>query len=85
MMDKVFIGKFRIGPPEPDGEGPNLSCSVSMEQLTQEEKDMLAGIVRCSDCCCFHRIREDGTGMCVRFQHATAPDGFCAWGERRRQ
>lgn len=40
-------------------------------------------VVRCRDCCCYHQTHEDGTGVCVRHQHGTAPHGYCAWGERR--
>lgn len=36
-------------------------------------------VVRCRDCCCMHRV--DGRCVCIRWQFATTPDGFCAWGE----
>lgn len=38
-------------------------------------------IVRCRDCRCKHDV--DGRHLCVRWQFATEPDGFCAWGERK--
>ena len=39
--------------------------------------------VRCRDCCCYHRLHEDGTDLCARHGHGTAPDAYCAWGVRR--
>lgn len=41
-----------------------------------------APVVRCRDCRCMHRM--DGRCVCVRWQFATTPDGFCAWGERTK-
>lgn len=37
-------------------------------------------IVRCRDCCCCHTV--NGHELCIRFNHATSHDGFCAWGVR---
>ena len=45
------------------------------EETVREE------IVRCRDCRCKHDV--DGRHLCTRWQFATEPDGFCAWGERK--
>ena len=48
----------------------------SYEPIHQREE-----IVRCRDCRCKQDV--DGRHLCTRWQFATEPDGFCAWGERK--
>lgn len=66
-----------------------MSVMVGLEYVgyidpwTDEERLSDEEIVRCRDCCCFHRLHEDGTGVCVRHGHGAAPNGYCAWGEQR--
>ncbi len=57
------------------------------DELTQQILARLGyvKVVRCMDCCCYHHTHEDGTGICARHGHGTAPDAFCAWGERKEE
>lgn len=44
-------------------------------------------IVRCMDCVYFDKYENDEISVCYRFdneQPIVEPDGFCAWGERRK-
>lgn len=76
----VFFGKFCIE--QVDGTD---EYRVSAMPMSDKERDALAGIVRCRDCCCYHQTHEDGTGICARHGHGTAPDAFCAWGECKEE
>lgn len=78
MSKHVFFGKFCIE--QVDGTD---EYRVSAMPMSDRERDALAGIVRCMECCCYHQTHEDGTGICARHGHGTAPDAFCAWGERK--
>lgn len=57
------------------------------DELTQQILARLGyvKVVRCRECCCYHQTHEDGTGICVRHGHGTAPDAYCAWGERKEE
>lgn len=62
-----------------DFRSPRVSFEQAMTAWnTRTEREE---IVHCRDCCCMHRV--DGRCVCTRWQFATTPDGFCAWGERR--
>ena len=56
-------------------ETPCLAVKHLREERLREE------IVRCRDCCCCHTV--DSHELCIRFNHATNYEGFCAWGARR--
>ena len=48
---------------------------------------VLKEIVRCRDCIYFDKYPNDEITVCYRFDNEepeVAPDGFCAWGERRK-
>ena len=70
----------------------NGSKLVSLFRVHQMVKHYFAEplsrprVVRCRDCVYFDKYPNDEITVCYRFDNEepeVAPDGFCAWGERR--
>ena len=87
MSKHVFFGKFCIE--QVDGTD---EYRVSAMPMSDKERDALAGIVRCRDCKHYadHEwvLITDVSDVC-HFWHGeptkVAPDGYCAWGERKEE
>ena len=66
------------------GDKSSAFVGLAMAEAESHGATLKERVVRCMDCCCFHRLHEDGTGVCVRHGHGAAPNGFCVWGCRKQ-
>lgn len=81
VTERVFVGKVRVSKDDDSDE-----CKVFMMPLSDAERDLFAGIVRCRDCVWF---RRNATPHDTVRPHFCAElgidlvdgDGFCAWGK----
>lgn len=55
-----------------------VTCDEEVASWIGNDVDSMKPIVRCKDC------ELCNIGWCLHFQSIVKPDGFCAWGGRRK-